>query len=60
MFFSGVPFSVLLLEKKDRKASRVSASVYKIVIRADEGSYNPGLVEGQVTLELFYLMCLLP
>lgn len=37
MFFSGVPFSVLLLEKKkDRKASRVSASVYKIVNKADE------------------------
>ena len=37
MFFSGVPFSVLLLEKKkDRKASRVSASVYKIFNKADE------------------------
>lgn len=38
MFFSGVPFSVLLLEKKkkDMKASGVSGSVYKIVNKADE------------------------
>ena len=38
MFFSGVPFSVLLLKKKKTKKheSRVSGSVYKVVNKADK------------------------